>query len=123
MAGRGKGNPGIRLPGARPTADLPLILGIASSGCGLAGLAAWTGYARNAGASIRAVISRAPAEAHRLAVLAEWCSLAQMLLGLSAVGLAWYVRTRRGVSSLAKWVSGVGLVLGIVVLMLRLLMV
>ena len=59
--------------------------------CTLAGLTAWIGYARNASGAIRAVMSRTPAEAHRLAVLAGWCSLAEMLLGLFAVGLAWYV--------------------------------
>jgi hypothetical protein len=110
----------MRAHPAQTTAVLPLILGIASCGCALAGIAAWTGYARNAGASIQAVFSRTPPEAHHFAVLAGWHGLALMLLGLLAVGLALYVRAGKGISLEAKWASGVGLVLGAVTLLLTL---
>jgi hypothetical protein len=113
----------MKVNGARSTLELPLILGIASAGSALAGLAAWAGYARDAGDSIRAVISRVPTEAHRLAELAGWWSLAQLLLGLLAVGLALYVRSRGGISGGARWVSGAGLVLGAAALLLTLLLV
>jgi len=49
--------------GALPGLELPLFLGFVSSGCALAGLAAWIGCARNAGAPIQAVHVRARAEA------------------------------------------------------------
>jgi hypothetical protein len=103
--------------------ELPLTLAIASLGCGLAGLAAGIGYARNAGGAIRAVSFGSRAEAHRLATLAEWCSLAQMILGFLAVGLGWYVLRRTNISGPAKWASGVGFALGVGVLLLTLLLV
>jgi hypothetical protein len=109
--------------GVWPPKELPLALAIASLGCGLAGLAARIGYARNAGGAIRAVTFGTPAEAHRLAALAEWCSLAQMILGLLAVGLAWYVWSRASISGLARLASGIGLALGVGVLLLVLLLV
>jgi hypothetical protein len=110
-------------PGPANKVDLPLILGIASSGCAAAGVAAWVGYARTAGAAIQAVVSRTPAETHGLAALAEWYRLAHLLLGLSAVGLAWYALTRTGISRPAKWVGRGALVFGVMVFLLILLIV
>jgi hypothetical protein len=109
--------------GVWPTVEFPLTLVIASLGCGLAGLAAWIGYARNAGGAIRAVTFGTPAEAHRLAALAGWCSLAQMILGFLALGLALYVMSRTNISDPAKWASGVAFALGVGVLLLTLLLV
>ncbi len=102
-------------------ASLPLT--ITSVGCALAGLAAWIGYARNSGRAIQAVVVAMPAEAHRLTVLAGWYSLAQIVLGFLAVGLALYERRRRNSPGLARWTSAVGLCLGIGVLLLMLLLV
>jgi hypothetical protein len=102
---------------------LTLILGIASTGCSLAGLAAWIGYSRNAGSAIRAVTFGTHAEAHRLAAVTEWCSVAQMILGFLAIALTWYIRSRANISVPAKWVSGAGFVVGALVLLLTLFLV
>ncbi len=48
--------------GAWARLELPLFLGFVCSASALAGLAAWIGYARNAGAPIQAVHVRAPAQ-------------------------------------------------------------
>ncbi len=108
---------------ARLKMRLTPVLGILSCACAVAGIGAWAGYARNAGAGATAMALRRHAEADHFVALAGWCGLTQMLLGGFAVGLAWFVWTRKGISRLDQWASGVGFFLGAVALLLMLLIV
>jgi hypothetical protein len=63
------------------------------------------------------------AKAYRLAAVAGWYSVAQMILGFLAIAPAWYVCSTANVSGAAKWVSGGGFVVGVMVLLLTLLLV
>jgi hypothetical protein len=81
----------------------------------------WYGLSRDQTLHAKiAAHARAPAEAHRLGVLAGCCSLGQLLLALIAVGLGRYVLSRREIPSVAKWANRVGLVLGVIALLMML---
>jgi len=98
-------------------------LGGVAVACALLGLFAWIGYAMFATRGINAVSARDMVSANRMASYAGWSSLAQMVLGIFAVGLGWLATTRERGSRLARRLGAAGLGLGAFVLVLLILLV
>jgi hypothetical protein len=116
-------DPSLKNPYAPPKAEigrgdglsLPLVLGIASVGCGLASLLAWLGYATYASRAVRAAAVRTArvGDFHNLAAYAGRFAWAHLALCVLAVGLGWLARHRGAsarVSTLGTW----GMILGAV---------
>lgn len=91
--------------------------------CALLGLVAFVGYGMFATRGIDAVHTRDMVSAHRMAAFAGGFSLAQLLLGLLAVGLGWGAIARGGGTALARRLGALGLGIGVLVLLLSFVLV
>src|SRR4051812_17097883 len=84
-------------------------LGRVGIACALLGLLAFLGYGTFAARGIKAVSARDMVAAHRMTFFAGASSLAQLLLGLLAVGLGWGVSARDWGTADAKKVGACAL--------------
>ncbi len=85
-----------------------IILGFVGVICGLAGVAAWMGYATFEGRALHGRFrGLAEAETHRMHMYAGCFSLAQLLMGVLATAFGWIAcRRARG----PRWVAALGFV-------------
>ncbi|WP_406696713.1 hypothetical protein V5E97_37575 [Singulisphaera sp. Ch08] len=101
----------------------PFVLGVFGVSSALVGLMAWFGYGTFATRGIAAVILSDPVLAQRMDSYAGAFSLAQLVLGILAVGLGWGARAREESSRLAQGLGASAIGFGALVLLLLLLLV
>lgn len=110
-----------------------IVLGMIGVFCAVAAIAAWVGYVHCAGRGMRmlgTLVQRAttehiPAEeaqrvkddAYRFATYADRFHLAQLVLGLLAVGLGWYAGSREPRSRSTRWLGHASVTIGIMALL------
>jgi hypothetical protein len=98
-------------------------LGGVGIACAMLGLLAFVGYGWFATRGIYAAHARNMVAAHRMASFAGGFSLAQLPLGLLAIGLGWGATTRARGTALAKGLGASAVGLGVVVLLLLFVLV
>ncbi|SIN77955.1 hypothetical protein SAMN05444166_0799 [Singulisphaera sp. GP187] len=100
-----------------------VVLGAIAVSCVLLGLVAWCGYGVFATRGIHAAASGDPTAAGRMARYAGSFSLAQLSLGMIAVGMGWVAILRSGESELARRLGYFAIGLGFFVLLLLMALV
>jgi hypothetical protein len=101
----------------------PMTVGRIGLCCGLIGILCWIGYGHFATRAIFAVIAHQRATADRFVTYAGRFQAAQLISGISSIGLGWTARARGEESRSAGRIGFSSVCLGIIALMLSMVFV
>jgi hypothetical protein len=113
----------VRTGNPKSFAGLPVALGLVAVAWGLFGLLGYLGYGTFALRRFEAAHKHDVIAAQRMALFSGCFSLAQLSLGLLAVGLSCVAATREGASSVVQALATSAFGLGMLVLVLMFLFV